>query len=219
MKVCTQLLIFLCFTVSYAQYTWSPATIYLNADRVLQGEAVIKQGGGFRTLPKESLRFRAHKKDKAQKIEASDIDSIVFTVSYTEKVNKRKVKKERQATFITMYVEKDRKRLHFLEVLKTGKVQLYGQSFGGGGGMSFMPMGSTPTSAGHIPNAPMIRFYGGHNRLFLSKGSDLAEVMYTRKAIAKFFSDCPDLVEKIKTEQLEKDDLNTIVNYYNTNCN
>lgn len=210
MKGILQIILLLSFTMTFAQYSWSPATIYLENDSILEGEAVIKQGGKFRFQPKESLRFRSTKKNKAQKIEIETIDSIHFTVKYTEKVNKRKVKKQRQATYVTMYVEEERKRLHFLEVLKQGSVTLFGRTFGGGGGMSFMPVGT---------NIPMFRFYGGHNQLFLSRGNDMAEIMYDSKDIATFFSDCNILAEKVIEEKLDKDDLKTIVEYYESNCN
>ncbi|BAO75281.1 hypothetical protein [Winogradskyella sp. PG-2] len=209
MRGIVRVVFLLSFTMAFGQYSWSPATIYMENDSIVKGEAVIRQGGKFRFQPKESLRFRQNKKDKAKKIEINKIDSIHFTVKYTEKVNKRKVKKQSQALYVTMYVEEDRERLHFLEVLKKGSVTLFGRTFGGGGGMSFMPGGT---------NIPMFRFYGGHNQLFLSKGNDMAEIMYDSKDIATFFSDCNALAEKVIAEKLGKDDLKTIIEYYESNC-
>ncbi len=58
------LVFFLFFSIlSYAQYSWSEATIYLKDSAALKGEAIIKQGGGFRMLPKETLKFRKNKED------------------------------------------------------------------------------------------------------------------------------------------------------------
>ncbi len=120
---------------------------------------------------------------------------------------------------MTKYVEKKKKRLHFLEVLIDGELQLLGRTYGGGGGMSFGPGMSTPTSVGNIPNAPMVRFYGGHNLQYLSKNNKMAERVYSTKSIASYFKDCHDLEKKIKEEKLDDDDLESIIDYYLDNCN
>jgi hypothetical protein len=39
-----------------------------------------------------------------------------------------------------------------------------------------------------------------------------------RKDMAKYFSDCPDLVEKIESKDFRKNDMEFIVKYYNSNC-
>lgn len=219
MKIKFLIICFFFSLFSFAQYTWSSATIYLKGDDVLKGEAVIKQGGGFRMLPKESLKFRKNKKEKATKVEAEKVDSIVFTLEYQEKVNKKKVKKSRKAVYVTKFVEEKKKRLHFLELLVDGDIQLLGRTFGGGATMGFGPGTSTPTSAGNIPNAPMVKFYGGHNLKYLSNNSEMALRVYNTKEIAEYFKDCPNLSKKIKDEKLDDDHLGEILEYYSNNCN
>jgi hypothetical protein len=218
MKIKISVFVFFFSICGYAQYTWSPATVYLKDTIALKGEAIIKQGGGFRMLPKETLKFRKNKEDKAVKIESEAVDSIIFTLKYIEKVKKKKVKKERTAIFVTKYVEEKKKRLHFLEVLIDGDLQLLGRTYGGGG-MSFGPGMSTPTSVGNIPNAPMVRFYGGHNLQYLSKNNIMAQHLYSTKSIANYFKDCPVLEKKVKEEKLKSDDLETIIGYYLSDCN
>ena len=39
-----------------------------------------------------------------------------------------------------------------------------------------------------------------------------------KKKIARFFSDCPDIIEKVNDTSFTKDDLDLIVLYYNKNC-
>ena len=219
MKIKILILFSLISMFGYGQYSWSTATIYLKNNKVLKGQAIINQGGGFRMLPKETLKFKKKKKEKAVKIESEKVDSIVFTLSYTEKIKKKKVKKERTAIFVTKYVEEKKKRLHFLEVLIDGELQLLGRTYGGGGGMSFGPGMTTPTSVGNIPNAPIVRFYNGHNLQYLSKNDKMAEHVFSTKSIANYFKDCSGLAKKIKEEKLDDENLESIIDYYLVNCN
>jgi hypothetical protein len=39
-----------------------------------------------------------------------------------------------------------------------------------------------------------------------------------KKDMINYFSDCPKLVEKIESKDFRKDDLESIVRFYNSNC-
>ncbi len=39
-----------------------------------------------------------------------------------------------------------------------------------------------------------------------------------KKRIARFFSDCPDIIEMVNDKTFSKDDIDLIVKYYNDNC-
>lgn len=70
---------------------------------------------------------------------------------------------------------------------------------------------------------------GEYFEYYLSKENDLYATQITRSSIRnshfkntvgpEFFSDCEDIVKKIKNKYFENDDAEGLVNYYNTNCN
>ncbi len=51
------------------------------------------------------------------------------------------------------------------DILKIGKVQLFGRPFGGSVSMSVTLIGTATRAFESIPHKAMFQFYGGHNHL------------------------------------------------------
>lgn len=225
MKTILTILLLFFIHVSYGQYVWTPAQVYLKNGKVLKGEArLIAHDPGNLAPKKERVSYRKSKKTKKQKLDARKIDYIIFTVSYKKKVARRKITKTVKEKYIPMYLKKKKKHLRFVQLIIDGKVQLLGRSISGGyygPGVGSVNAGgvivANPTSTGF--------YYGNHNQLLLARSESIPEVFnhkslkksFKKRAMA-FFSDCKSLVSKIEAKSYKREDLIAIVEHYNKNC-
>ena len=89
-----------------AQYGWTKADIYLKNVTVLNGEANLTMMGKGINLKKEKVKFKTNKKAKVSKYTPDQVDYIIFTIEYKEKVNGEKVTKTKKAKYIPVYLNK-----------------------------------------------------------------------------------------------------------------
>ena len=109
---------------------------------------------------------------------------------------------------VSSYIyKKHQKKILLLEVISTGKVQLFMYTF--------------PQVYGYGG------FSGGGTMHYLGRKGESSVTRLTvkgvvdksfKKSTSKFFKDCPKLVEKIKNREYRRDDIIEIVNYYNFEC-
>jgi hypothetical protein len=229
-KVLLLLVLFLTVSFCFAQYSWTPAKVYLKNGSVHVGQASLNKQvkGGFVGLmiPKGKVSFKKSKKSKKKKFLAEKVDSVVFTVSYIEKEGKNKIKKTRQEKYLPYYLGKKKKRLRFLQLIVNGEVKLLGRTV-------FYEQNNNTTASSHngidLTNPASGAFYlsnPNHNELFVKKENEIPELINDRRITKSFrnraksfFKDCVPLVRKIENREYRKEDLITIVQYYNNSCN
>ncbi|WP_299386653.1 hypothetical protein [uncultured Lacinutrix sp.] len=207
---------------AFAQYGWTKAEVTLKNGTVLEGEASLAMMSNGINLGKEKLKFRKNKKDKKSKYLPKEVEQIVFTVSYKEKVGRKKVEKTRIENYIPVYLNKKQSKLGFVELMVDGNLRLVGrtvavQSGGGWNGATGAP-GAAPV---YMPG-----YMGSHNQvMFLKEGEKpqiFNQVSLTksfRKRAMDYFKDCPTLKNKIDKKEFIKEDLQDIVKFYNSSCN
>lgn len=220
------LLFIFCLSISptFAQYGWTKAEVTLKDGTVLQGEALLGMMSNGINLAKEKLKFRKSRKARGRnaKYLPEEIKQVLFTVTYKEKVGRKKVEKTRVDKYIPVYLNKKQTKLGFVELLVDGKLRLVGrtvavQSGGGWNGATGAP-GSAPV---YIPG-----YMGSHNQvMFLKEGekpkifNQISLTKSFKKRASEYFKDCPVLKNKIDKKEFIKEDLQAIVKFYNSSCN
>lgn len=171
-----------------------PAEIVLNNGKKLSVLAKIK--GDY-------IKYKTHKEAKREEIHFSTISSFEILAGKEKKTYK--------------WVKVKDKNYRVLEEVCTGRVSMYlstaigysptpSPGMGGFRGVSnsytienYYLKRTTETEAEHL----------GSNQWFTKNFKDAASA---------YFSDCPELVEKIKNKEYKKRDLVEIVEYYNNEC-
>lgn len=210
----------LCLNLSFAQYGWTDAEVYLKNGKTLIGEAKIPMMSAALNLKKEQLKYKKDKKGKKSKYKPQEIDSIVFTIHYTERVNKKKVEKTRVETYIPVFLNKKKTKQGFVEVLVEGKLRLVGRTVMVQSGGMWVPGPGVNAAPVYQPG-----FMGSHNQvMFLREGEkpvvfNQANILKSfRKRAMEYFEDCPSLRSKLDNKEFKMKDLQEIVRYYNSNC-
>ncbi|SDS77614.1 hypothetical protein SAMN04489797_2393 [Winogradskyella sediminis] len=211
-----------CSNFMFAQYGWTEAEVFLKNDEVLKGLASIPMMYGTVNLKKEQLKFKADKKSKKSKYKPEDIDSIIFTVTYKERIDGKRVEKTRIETYIPIYLNKKQSKMGFAEILVDGELKLVGRTIMVQSGGSWTPATGAPNSV------PVYNpgYMGVHNQVMILRPGTTPEIFNHvsltksfRKRAMEYFSDCPALQTKIETKEFKKVDLQAIVRFYNANCN
>lgn len=211
----------LCLNLSFAQYGWTNAEVYLKKGQVLKGEAKIPMMGAGMNLSKETLKYRLDKKNEVSVYKPEEVDSVIFELSFTKKVKDKTIKETQLKTFRPVFLNKKETRLGFVQVLIDGELKLVGRNilinFGG----------NSPNIVIDVNNDKKNEedYMGSFNQIMLLKKSENPLVFYRDTAYgfferktSQYLEDCPELVEKIKSEEFKKEDVSQIVEYYNTNC-
>ena len=219
-------LLFFCLAISpvFAQYGWTKAEVTLKNGTVLKGEASLGMMSNGINLAKEKLKFRKSKKAKGKKSKylPKEIEQVIFTVTYKEKVGRKKVEKTRTETYIPVFLNKKQSKLGFVELLVDGELRLVGRTVavqsGGGWNHSTGAPGTAPV---YVPG-----YMGSHNQVMFLKAGEKPKIFNQvsltksfRKRAMDYFKDCPKLKNKIDKKEFEKEDLQTIVKFYNSSCN
>lgn len=193
-----------------AQYSYTPATIFLKSGKTLVGDVDLKTNSLLDLAPKEEhVKFK--KNNRKQNIEAKVIDSIVFTVTIEKRINKKKVSYTEQQKFVPIYIKKKKKYLRMVRLVIDDKLKLYSRSVKTGAAMS--------------GNGNFYSYGNGNNQYFVAKTDNAIPMSLLprgpkkfRKEAAKYFSDCQALVDKINSKTFERSDIVDIAKYYNSNC-
>lgn len=213
--------IFLLFNFSFAQYNWTDAEVHLKNGKVLKGEAKISMMSAGINFAKEKLKFRIKSKKNKSKYNPEDIDFAIFTVNYKERVNGKRIEKQRTEKYIAVYLNKKKTKLGFVELMEDGDLKLVGRTVmvnSGGGWVNNGVPGAAPI---YTPG-----FMGSHNQVMFLKDGKKPQVFNNasifksfRKRAIEYFKDCTSLVNKIENKEFVKEDLREIVRFYNTKCN
>ncbi|EDP71790.1 hypothetical protein FBALC1_04862 [Flavobacteriales bacterium ALC-1] len=220
------------FFQMYAQYSWTEAEVYMKNGEVLKGYASLPmENANVNAMnpfgkSKERVKYRPDKKSKKIKYDAHLVDSILFTVTYKEKINKDWIEKTRIAKYIPVYLDKKKKKQGFAELIVDGKVKLVGRTVMYTS-TTTVHHGTTVSAGGELITFPPIYNHhsGTHNNLLVVReGHKAIKINHVslfkafKKRASEFFSDCQSLVSKIENKEFKKEDLIAIVEYYNSNC-
>ena len=211
-----------CVNISFAQYGWTEAEVHLKNGKVLKGEAKIPMMSAALNLKKEILRYRTGKKEKKEKYKPEEVDSVIFTIEYTERVDRKKVEKIRVETYLPIFLNKKKTKLGFVEILVEGKLRLVGRTVMVNQGGYWAPgVGASSNSA------PVYHpgFMGSHNQVMFLREGEKPEIFNNfnlfksfKKRAMEYFKDCPLLRSKLDNKEFVSEDLQDIVRFYNSNC-
>ena len=210
MKKFLFLTFFICTTTVFAQYDWTPAVVTLNTGEILEGEVkLIQKGYGF-NVTSTSLRYRSFDKENKDNYKSRDVDNVIFTNTYVQDVDGKKVEKVSYDRYISVDTKRYNKRIFLQEVLKD-KVSIYAQpvkNYKAGITSEFFP-----ASLGEF-TIVYLKKDDASARLITVLGLD--GVIQEQRA-ADYLANCPMTLQFIK----DKDgNVNAVelANYYNANC-
>jgi len=188
-----------------AQYeNWTEAEIYLKDGKVLQGRVILPYvQKGMSLAGKEKVRFKIDPKKVSKKISAKDIAKMLLKINYSEKVKGKRIKKQRDATFIVISKNKKNTKFGFAELIVDGKVKLVKRVVAGNSNNQY---GSTVESLFIKNNEMAVPF-------------NYIGIKSFKKSAKNYFSDCSSLVSKIDNKEFNRKNLREIAEYYNANCN
>jgi hypothetical protein len=213
---------FLFSSFVYSQYSWTPAVVTLKNGSVLSGEAKIPQvGAAFNFGGTEKVKFRTERKSKKQKYKIQEVDNILFTVTFKERVDGERIEKTEVETYVPVLIRKRKRKDHlgFMQEVVVGGVSLYGRTVTQNNG------GWVAGSAGNLAVPIYIGNWSQHNQLWVCREGKEAELINHvslfkgfKKRASEYFKDCPSLITKLEGRDLKKSDLKEIVEFYNANC-
>lgn len=185
------------------------ATLYLRNGEVKKGFAKI--------VAPQKIKFKAHKSSDKQTYDHKQVSKIDIynrwddiTTTYTYKLVPSK--------------NSHKSKPMLLETLVTGKISLYRMgkssvSSFGAPGMGMSVGGGVTVGFGVSPQ--YVDYYVCRDNV------DVVTKLLTLGGIslkkfkeygAEYFSDCPELVEKIESKYYKKGDIEDVVNFYNNHC-
>ena len=155
---------------------------------------------GLVKVTSSSFKFKENMNSEAIKYDFNEATSATVVNSKNEELK-----------YEYVYVEYQKKPL-LLTVMTDGFLKLYADfstSYGGGGmgaGMSFRN-----SSTYHIK-----RTTDKLGQYFIAYGYIPKEEF--KKVVQSYFTDCPQLQDKVEKREFKKDDFEKIVEFYNQNC-
>jgi len=211
MKKALFIALLFCATTMFAQYSWTPAVVTLNTGETLEGEAkLVKKGYGFNATSTE-LKFKSSDGETKEKFKSRDVDNVIFTNKYTQKINGKKVKKTSYDRYLSVDTKRYDDRIFLQEILKD-KVSIYAQ-----------PVKNYKKK---IASDVFPASLGEFTIVYLKKDDSSARLITVlgldgyiqEQRAADYLANCPMTLDFIK----EKDGVVNAVelaNYYNSNCN
>ena len=204
-KIACIILIVLVSNIGFSQS--QNALVHLKNGRTLQGYVDITNSGNIKySVDQESKEQKTYTHKEVRQLDLFHHDNIIVFLY-------KNVKDNTQAPDYKL-----------MEVLLLGKVSLYRvHNFGSydGGGISYNNQGFSYGGSGN---------YGGRysiNNYYVSKDNGIVEKLATtgtlftknfKTSASKYFSDCPELVQKIQDYTFTKKDIEEIVLFYNESC-
>ncbi|WP_047545187.1 hypothetical protein [Psychroserpens sp. Hel_I_66] len=210
--------------MAFAQYSWTDAEVHTKDGKVFDGEAKLTMISQGINLSKEKLKYRTKSKKNKTKFQPTDIDYVIFTINYRERVNGERIVKTRTEKYIPVFLNNKQTRIGFVELMVDGNLQLVGRTVRVQNAGTWQPGVAGPSGL----SAPvyMPGYMGSHNQVMIlregSKPQIFNQVSLTksfRKRAMEYFEDCPVLKAKIEKKEFVKEDLQDIVNFYNSSCN
>ncbi|MFT7386058.1 MAG: hypothetical protein ACI82E_000817, partial [Nonlabens sp.] len=178
-------------------------------------------GAAFNFGGTEKVRFRTERKSKKQKYKIQEVDNILFTVTFKERVNGERIEKTEVKTYVPVLIRKSKRNdyLGFMQEVVVGGVSLYGRTVTQNNGSFMVGTGGSIAAPIYIGN------WSEHNQLWVCREGEEAELINHvslfkgfKKRAAEYFEDCPSLTAKLEGRGLKKSDLKEIVEFYNANC-
>lgn len=194
-----------------AQYSWTEATISLHDGTTLNGEArLLKKGSGFNTTSR-TVQYRADKDSEKIKYQAEDVERIIFKSSYTSQDDNGALNEiTSYDTFKAVDVKKYR-YVVFLQEIIEDKLSLYG--FPAKNYKSRISSNDFPYNLGKF-NVVYIKKEDTSARQVTVLG---LEGFIQDKKVAEYLSDCPLMLEYIKSYDGSVTAVD-VVTHYNKNC-
>jgi len=212
-----------CLIISpvFAQYGWTKAEVTLKSGTILKGEASLGMMSNGINIGKEKLKFRTNKKSKTKKYLPKEIKQAIFTITYKEKVGRKKIEKTRVEKYIPIFFNKKQTKLGFVELMVDGDLRLVGRTVAVQSGGWNYGAGAPGAAPVYLPG-----FMGSHNQVMFLKDGEKPKIFNQvsltksfRKRAMDYFKVCPKLKNKIDNKELVKEDLKEIVKFYNSSCN
>lgn len=102
------------------------------------------------------------------------------------------------------------KKFHLMEMLVEGEVNLYKFEKN----IVIVPGFGSGNAIGTLYSGELTEYFVKHK-----KDTTATNILFGfKKKIARFFSDCEDIIEMVEDKTFTKDDIELIVVYYNKNC-
>ncbi|TCK64999.1 hypothetical protein DFQ05_2211 [Winogradskyella wandonensis] len=208
-KIISAILFLLFVNLAVAQYSYTPAKVFLKDGSTLSGEVDLIAFPLRQWSPSEEFfSFKANKSKK--EISVKSIDSVVFSIKVKTKKNRKIVTYKESQKFIPIYIKENKEHLRMVRLIINDKLILYSRAVNTGTGVN--------------GNGGFTGF-GANNQYFVAKNPNQVPVVLLpngpkrfRKEAMNYFSDCTDLVEKIESKELKREDIIEIVQFYNTKC-
>lgn len=166
---------------------------------------IFKDGSRLKGLGKKlsngTMKYRKNKKEKARFIDLKDVEKI-------------KIYKKDGVYFRAYKKIKGTSKYKYLELIEEGKLTIY---------RKFKPV-YLPADRNGQPlyffEKNLVDYYvqrEGEEEVTPLISSGFFSVNFKKVAL-DYFSDCKELIDKIKQEELTKDDFSLIVDFYNYEC-
>lgn len=194
-------LLFILLFISFISFSQTQeATIFFNDGEAFEGYAGIKNN---------KIKFRISLEDKAEILDYKTISKIKF---YGFEMSK---------TFEYLKIKENAKPI-LIELVSKGVVSLYKQESTYWTGTNSH---TTPSEFGSIPSGAGLAHRTSKTINYLKRETDklptcLNGMIFNKwkKTTMVFLSDCPTLIDKIKTNEFREIHLQEIVEYYNDFC-
>ena len=173
---------------------------------------------------KEKLKFRTKDKKSKAKYKPEDIDFAIFTIHYTERSHGDRIRKTRTEKYIPVFLNRKQTKLGFVELMVDGDLRLVGRTVLVQSGGGWTPGTQGPAGLGAPVYMP--GFMGSHNQVMILRDGKKPQIFNQvsltksfRKRAMDYFEDCPVLRTKLEKKEFVKEDLQKIVEFYNSSCN
>lgn len=192
-------------------------TIFLFAHQITGAQEtlatlVFKDGTVLKGLAKVSgrhhIRYRKSKEAKAKRIHFSKLKKA--DIAFEEGI----------ATFVYL-PKKGKNNPKIYKQLVEGNVSLYFWNTGGSN------VGYNAAAPGTFGGNRVVGSSFYIENYFIKRSQDDGLILFTgstmyvrgyKKAVKKFFKDCPRLIEKVKNKEFKREQIVEIVQFYNNNC-
>lgn len=155
----------------------------------------------------DKIKFKTDKKSKASKYHFTNLDKVIIGEG------------EDSSTY--KYIKVDIETYKVLKEVSFGKVSLYTQDITGYSNGAFVPTGfggGMWIAGGSSYQIKDLFVQRTEDEMATHLGSNQLFSKNFKKAASEYFSDCPNLVQKIKDKEYKKKDIKEIVVFYNNQC-
>lgn len=197
------LLSILSFSLTYAQYEWTPAKVILKNGSSFRGWVKFpKHSGGLISIGSTEFKHRKKKREKTEKYGSDTVDEVIFG-------------DEEFATVHYKYVPIKKEKSVLMEIVVRGKANLYTRTV----------LKSNSTFIGD-PNFPSTTTYYHDTQYYTIRKEEQKATLiagpnsfggFLSKA-KNYFSDCSKIVDYLDSELYDLNNIEELVDDYNLLC-